>query len=513
MKKHTGILAVLLFLLFPGCGPKEEGKSYEPAVRVQLTDVSAFNASFSLNTIDAESVRYGYGPESAPSMKHKLETGSTGSARLSLSLSDLRADTDYTLRLQGIGPGGEEGNVLTLEFRTVEAPSNLYSWERKREEVPFFADISLITLGQHNPNPPEWTKERFASHVLYKDREGNGHWLFDAFLCIDAYDGRRGLSLSIGNKHKSATKDSWEDLLDDWLGGEGKLLLLDSAIDEASDELGTPPAPRYVVMSLPDPIRFQNFADKNSSTTYWGQLDGRSLDFSKVQDQQAAYRWYIDRCRARFNSIGFKHLELAGFYILSEELHLPADFYKAAGQSFTSADTWNWEYKNWEQLIPFVSSYSHSCKEGLWWIPYHLAPGYKVWRQLGFDGVFMQPNHYWDTANQHPMSKTISAITHFNMGIELEFEFSMVASVMADGRMGPDHAGNPTFTKDDVPALRARLKEYFSGYKDSGKYGVLPIALYSGTDAMHQLASSEDEADIQMYHDLCQFIIGSALKK
>ena len=50
-------------------------------------------------------------------------------------------------------------------------------------------------------------------------------------------------------------------------------------------------------------------------------------------------------------------------------------------------------------------------------------------------------------------------------------------------------------------------------YKNTGQYGKIPIAVYSGTDAMHQLATSSDPGDREMYNDLCQFIIGSNLKK
>jgi hypothetical protein len=99
------------------------------------------------------------------------------------------------------------------------------------------------------------------------------------------------------------------------------------------------------------------------------------------------------------------------------------------------------------------------------------------------------------------------------MGMELEFEYSLVASVMADGRSGPDGSGNPTFHAQDVPLLRERVRSYMQAYKDTGLYGVLPVAVYSGTDALHQLATSTDPGDREMYHDLCQFIIGSRLKK
>ena len=97
--------------------------------------------------------------------------------------------------------------------------------------------------------------------------------------------------------------------------------------------------------------------------------------------------------------------------------------------------------------------------------------------------------------------------------MELEFEYSLVAGVMADGRSGPDGSGNPAFYAKDVPLLRGRLREYMQAYRDTGLYGVLPLAVYSGTDAMHQLAASSDPGDREMYHDLCQFITGSPLKR
>lgn len=507
-------IAAFLFLGLASCKPGEPENVYEPAVRLELQDVSAHMATFALKTVDASSVRYGVGTTETPEMDREIQTGSIGSTDLTLSVGELSSDTSYRIRCQGIGPGGEQGREQYLDFRTTIGPSQLYPWERRRTSVPSFADISLITLGQHNYNPPIWTMERFASHVLYTDKGGAPHWLFDAFLCIDGFDGQRGLSLSITNGRESAVKESWEDLLEAWLGDDGALRRLDDAITDAGSLLGAPPRPRYVVMSLPDPIMFRYFSDKNSSTTYWGELDGRRLDFSKTEDQQAAYRWYANRCRARFNSLEFRNLELAGFYILSEELPLAPDFYQQCGKPYDSADTWNWKYKRWEQLVPWVSDYVHSCNEGLWWIPYHLAPGYRVWEELGFDAAFMQPNRYWDNGtNLHPMSKTVEAIKRYRLGMELEFEFSLVADVMKDGRAAPDGSGNPTFYLKDVPVLRERLREYFAGYKESGLYGVLPLAVYFGTDAMHQLASSKDIDDIAMYHELCSFIIDSPLKK
>ena len=491
-------LLIPALLLLAACQGKETGvEPARPAIRARITEVNAFDVSVEVQALECATLHFGV----SESMPLSLETPSTGPVTCTLRVTGLEALTDYTFYVQGIGPAGEEGRMLSLSFSTPIGPSGLYPWEDSRSSVPDFADLSLITQGWHNAQSPVWTEQRFASHVSFE-----GEWLFDAFLCIDGFNGSRGQSYCLANGRMSADKVAWEELLDAWLGADGSLLQLDDAIAA----VGTPPRPRYVVMSLPDPTRFQYFSDKTSATDYWG--DG--LDFALVQDQLAACRWYMDRCRSLFQERRYRHLELAGFYILSEELPLNPAFYQAAGTACGDADTWNWQYKNWEEIVPSLASYAHSCHEGLWWIPYHLAPGYKVWRKLGFDGVFMQPNYYWDHDTvSHPLTDTKQAIRQYRMGMELEFEYSLVASVMADGRSAPDGNGSPTFYAADVPLLRSRVREYMNAYKDTGLYGVLPLAVYSGTDAWHQLASSNDAGDKEMFREICTFITESPLKK
>lgn len=507
--RWRGFIPAIGLLLLVSCGGKEPVvEPTVPAIRLELQQAGAFQARFSISSLYAARIFYRLEEGGLSVREATVETTGSGIAQTSLLVQELTPLTSYTLCARGMGPEGEEGPEERLSFATVKGPDGLYPWEKARSGAPSFADLSLITQGWHNPSPPAWTAERFASHVAF-----DGKWLFDAFLCLDGFERERGLSYSISNTRPSADKAAWETLLDAWLGPEGSLVALSEAISKASQSLGRPPRPRYVVMALPDPIRFQRFSDKHSSTTYWGELDGRSLDFSVVEDQQAACRWYMDQCRARFQALGLQGLELAGFYILSEELHLSPGFYRQAGKASTAEDTWNWEYKGWEEIIPYLSSYAHACNEGLWWIPYHLAPGYTVWKELGFDGVFMQPNYYWDHDQvSHPLSTTVKALQGYRMGMELEFEYSLVASVMADGRSAPDGDGAPTFFAGDIPLLRNRVREYMEAYRGSGLYGVLPVAVYSGTDAWHQLAGSSDPGDKEMFREICTFIQDSPLK-
>lgn len=504
------LIAVLGILFLASCREKNPDPVVNPAIRVELQEAGAFRASFSVQALYCSSISYG----TSADMPLSAAVPTSGIEQISLSLDNLEPVTDYILYAQATGPKGEKGAVVKLAFSTIAGPDSLYPWEKARPSVPSFADISLVTLGRHNYNPPVWTKDRFSSHVRYTDSDGRQHWLFDAFLCIDGWDSARGLSYSLTNNRHSAIRESWEDLLDAWLGADGALNRLDEAVEEAIAAIGRPSAPRYIVMSLPDPVRYEYFSDKNSSTTYWGEADGRVLDFSSTDDQLAAYIWYMDRCRELFRERRFRNLELAGFYILSEELPLDPEYFSSHGESYSYGDTFNWEHKNWEILIPQVVSYAHSCVEGLWWIPYHLAPGYRVWRSLGFDNVFMQPNYYWDHGTvSHPLESTVAALGRYRMGMEIEFEYSLVEEIMKDGRSGPDGSGNPTFYLKDVPLLRSRVREYMSAFKSSGMYGVKPVAVYSGTDAWHQLASSKEKDDIAMYLELCRFISENPLKK
>ena len=515
MRLRTLIYASV-FLLFASCGGKEPAvKPANPAIRVQLKEVDAFRARFEVSTIETAIVRYGVGTteSEARQMGQSVRTENNRTSTLTLTVENLLQDTDYILCAQGTGPAGEEGSVVQLEFSTPAGPSGLYSWEKARDAAPEFADISLITRGQHNYNPPLWTADRFTPHVSYQDADGE-HWLFDAFLCTEGYDGVRGLTMSIqAGGRASAIKESWEDLLDYWFRKGSTLDQLDQAVSATAGRIGSPHTPRYVVITLPVPIMFQNFSDKASSTTYWGTLDGEVMNFSRLEHQLKVYQWFIDQCRERFRALSPKYLELAGFYVLSEELPLAKSFYDSLNLSCDTADTWNASYKRWESILPATSAYLKSCREGLYWIPYFCAPGHRVWKQLGFDMAWMQPNHYWDTANQHPMSRSVSAMRNYGLGMELEFEYSMVYDQMKNGRWGPDGAGSPTFTEADIPALRDRLREYMDAYKNNGFYGKRSVALYSGTDAFTQLGTSPDARDREMYLEICNFIAGSELKK
>ncbi len=518
MKQIFRILVVPAVFLAASCGGKDPDS---PVIVAELRDSSAFGASFTVRSFDAARIMAAASELGELTAAEILETGNEtavvggyDNAETVVSISGLESEKAYTASLMGIGPGGETGEVVTVSFSTTRGADGSFAWESARSGPPFFADVSLVTRGQHNTVAPLWTVERFNSHITFVDSDGKEKWLFEAILCTEGFDSKRGLTMCISPRWQhSGTKESWQDLIDYWFAPDGTLSVLEKAISEAAGRIGEPPAPRYIIIGVPDPIIRECFPDPESATDYWGSLDGRQLDFEDVQDQIKAYLWFIDECRKGFDEGNYPHLELAGFYVISEELPLAKSFYSKYGLTASEAESWNAGLKRWEIILPETASYLHSCHEGLYWIPYYLSPGYRLWRKLGFDMVWMQPNHYWDTADQHPIATSVKAMTDCNMGIELEFEYSLVRDIMKDGRWGPDGAGRPTFQYKDIPDLEFRLKEYMSYYRDARLYGVNSVAMYSGTDAMNQLARSPDPDDRRMYLELCHFIAGSPLRK
>ena len=354
-----------------------------------------------------------------------------------------------------------------------------------------FSDISLV--GYWHREPHGWDAARFAPHVSWKAPDGSEQWLFEGFLFLEGSDWVHNKTFVLG-PGQSADKEIWQYQLDLWLGKDGCVAGLEKACAEVAGRIGAPKSKRGVIIGIPDAIMFETFSNKQSSTTYWG--DG--LDFAKVEDRLKALYWYIDTARALFKALDAKYVELSGFYITSEEIYLPYDI-----------DV-NCKYKNWEVIAPALAEYCHAAGQGLYWVPYHMGPGYKYWKQLGIDQAWMQPNWYWDLAHEgaHPFARTIAAIKEADMsGMELEFEYSGVAAEMTDGKKGPDGDGRLVFSEKDVPAMQDRVRHYMEEYRQAGFMGTKSIALYSGSNAFTQLASSPLPQDRALYDDICRFVL------
>ncbi|MBO4465158.1 MAG: DUF4855 domain-containing protein [Bacteroidales bacterium] len=497
-------MITLSLLLAAACGEEQQGVYVpQPAIKLTVAEEGHTTAIILVESIFCDDVFVMAGaPDLTPSGEEIIANG-VQPMEGKVVLTGLTPGTRYCA--YGVGRrDGTLSGVGKANFSTGAESENIYPYEQGRNGAPRFADVTLCTGGgRPNSNswftvPASWDKARFAPHVSYTDPYGT-HWLFEAFLSITGTD-PDGKTFCINNNGSlSADKNSWQNLAQYWAGHGGAFSALDDAIADAARHAGPAPSKRYAVMMMPDPVMFERFSDKNSSTTYWGEVDGKRLDFSNADDQIKALKWYIDYVRAEFADRNFSNLELAGFYIISEEL-------------VATPGGWNYEQKRWDQILPVIGSYLDSLNEGLYWIPYMGADGTSVWRNLGITYAWLQPNYYWDAGKD--IEACVRRIDELGMGLELEFEYSMVEEVMkTPGIMGPDGQGRYVFTLDDVPVLRARFREYMDTFKDAGLYGQRRIALYSGSNALYQLASSSENDDIAMYLELCRFISENPLRQ
>lgn len=506
---------MVLSLLLCSCG--EEGKtSYTPlpAVKTRILYAGFTEAEVEVKSINAERTMY-LCLEKGRS--EDIEAGDVAGTGLEVPaerfmIEGLADNTEYHLLVTAIGKDGTLSAMGRDTLYTPNDPSNdkhedvpidkeqdengMYWWERSRTTVPVFADMALCYGGHKARNPQTWAKERFEKTVVYTDEEGRKHWFFDSMLMLEIWDDNYKVTYSIANDGKNSSRKShWEGLLDYWFKDGSGFDALEECIEENAAEIGSPRTPRYIVFSLPDPVYFENYSKGASgtdrNTEYWGSINGVRMDFSNMDHRYQAYRWYIDRIRERFAQKEYRHIQLLGFYILSETLAMKGGY--------------RYEYKQHEDLIPMVAYYCHSVNEGLYWIPYSVSTedaghnkALKNWKKFGFDLTILQPNYYWDNKS---WETTCDYINTYEMGMELEFEGS--------------HGGSTSILGNSTSATRKkeRFREYMTNAQKYGIYGKKPLVLYTGTNALYELAVSETDSDKKLYHEFGGFIINSPLKQ
>ena len=375
----------------------------------------------------------------------------------------------------------------------------MYDWEKQRDGISPIADATICYGGHSSRNPYLWTPERFEKTVAYTDELGQEHWLFDNMIMMELWTDDYAVTYSIANDGRySSKKEHWQEQLDYWFDEEYGFSALDECIDNVAERIGNPPTKRGIIFSLPDPVYFEHYSNamkgENMNTVYWGEIDGMPMDFAKVEDRIKAYKWFIDAIRAKFAEAEYEHIELIGFYVLSEELAVPGSF--------------RYEYKEHDKTIKAAADYCHSVNEGFYWVPYAMAPGIERSHDFGFDLVVMQPNYYWTDA-KWSWDQIEETLKKYDLGMELEFEGThgepLTSSILSKLSNGED---NPYAVRN-----KARFQEYLDNAVERGLYGTRPFVLYPGTNALYEIAVSEDPEDRKMYHKLCKFIIENPLKK
>ena len=511
------LYTIISLLLLVACGGEEKPEYVRtPVIEISFDSFYQDGVRVNFRTINTDAV---YAmvlrvDEQAPSAEKIASDGIQAEGK-QFFIGGLTKETEYTV----YAVGALEGKFGKIQSFTITTPS-LYHWESARENLLTFADLDLLPGGKSNKTPREWDENRLKPHVMFTDATGKEQWLHEAFLLIGSVDDEKGTIMCIAEgKNHSGAKDSWQDFAQWWFKPGGTVESLDQTIANGISRIGAPSFKHKIVMTMPDPIMLEYFYDKNSSTTYWGEAFGKQLDFQSTSDQVLAYRWFIDYVRELWEKAAPQHLELAGFYILSEIL-------------VAKPDGWNYKYKRWDQIIPHVSEYLHEMKYGLYWIPYYQADGYDMTAELGIDYTWIQPNKYWDypeKKQKKSWSWVFNTMNTYGHGMEIEFEGShgepgwsqyeegvprTSSSILETVRTSNDAQGTAKGKPNPQAARnKALLREYMSEFKKAGYYGKARIATYSGTNAMYELATSSEAKDVEMYLEYCDFIVNNPLRK
>ncbi|MBO5816025.1 MAG: DUF4855 domain-containing protein [Bacteroidales bacterium] len=446
--------------------------------------------------------------------------GQTNADVMSLNIRDLEENQTYDIGVQSIGSQSRYDSDIIWKKNVRIPDSGMYEWEKSREGILDFADLDLLAGGLTSKTPDTWNETRLKPHVTFIDENGKEQWLHEAFLFFGSEDSRSNSTFVISaDGQKSGDQEAWKRFADYWISPEGVIKTLDKTISDAMSRIGQPGFKHKVIITMPDPIMLEYFTDKKSSTTYWGKVDGRQLDFKKTADQVLAYQWYIDYIRAAWYKAGPQNIELAGFYILSEEL-------------VSEESGWNYNYKRWDKILPYVSEYLHARKYGMYWIPYYQAAGYNKTSKLGIDYTWLQPNKYWDYPEKKQKKSwtwVFNTMNTYGHGMEIEFEGShgesgwsqyeegvarTSSSILETVRTNNDAQGTPKGQPNPQAARNKQLlRDYMTQFKENGYYGKARIATYSGTDAMYELAASPDRKDKEMYLEYCRFIVENPKRK
>ena len=314
--------------------------------------------------------------------------------------------------------------------------------------------LDMVLIYQGGTQRVDWTPNEMRPYVVHTNQSDKKDWFFDGFLFLEFQDGK-GYNFNPGySGTMQARKQEWE-----WLAGRhfenGKAIkALNACIAEAITELGTPSFKHKVVIGLPEP-----FLDQKD----WGEINGVKMDFSKQADRISACKWYIDLLYRKFEESNLTHLELEGFYWVSEQM---------SANKFITTD---------------IGEYIRKKGQRFYWIPYYMSNGYSQWKDYGFDMAYLQPNYFFNKTigDERVQNACKLAFTH-NMGLEMEFD----ARALADN-------------KDNH---RDRLMTYIHTFKEQSVFKNSSIAYYEGGRGIYQFAQSANPLDKEML-DLLQSIV------
>ncbi len=324
-------------------------------------------------------------------------------------------------------------------------------------------DMVLIPNGYYASNPAI-QKNSFSQllpYVGYQSAMGSiTDFMFDAVLFTPYGGAPSGGNYGI-SKTSPANLSDWIYFLNNTFMPSYNLAALDSATAFVKKALNKPTYREKVEIAIPYP---------NASATSFGVLNGDSLNLSYLSDREQLLKWYVDQVISKWDSAGYKNLELAGFYWYSESIGYTVDDSEAA-------------------MIAYVANYIVGQNKVLDWIPFKDASGFAEWSNLGFDGAWMQPNYTFGSYPPQELEETANACKKLGMGIEIEIHWNALTD----------------------STLRDKYYQYLNyGVKDGYMTGATH-AYYqnSGPGTFYTCAQSTDPTLRGIYDATYQFIKGT----
>jgi len=324
-----------------------------------------------------------------------------------------------------------------------------------QKERPNATDTVLIYQGGTGRLP--WTPDEFKPYVSYFDpRDHKEKWLFDAFLFIEYHDQKRTYSGTEGNgRWEPADKRLWTRLLGRNFEPGHAVPALEECCATTEKQMGGPLRPRQVILTLPDPVE---------GYTNWGELGGRQLNFSILDDRVTACEWHIHEALKKWKALDPKHLTLAGFYFVPESVS-----------------------PNYEQMLPIVAQKIHALGLQFYWIPFWHAKHAADWKLQGFDLASQQPNYFFHTNLPEAHLQTVCDFARTNgMGLEMEFDDRLI---------------------HQTALFAPRFDAYLKAFSDNGIKDSASISYYEGGGTILHLARSNNEAVRSYYDRIAQWVI------
>ena len=287
-------------------------------------------------------------------------------------------------------------------------------------------------------------------YTAYLDKNGKiKDFFFDSYLflpCMGYGPSGARMHLQEGNPTKAI---DWTAYVDDTFYSKANVDALESAFGKTKAALNDTKSKAGVFFTLLYP---------STEATNFGNLGGKNLNFSKLEDRKYALKWMIDEQIKRFEQKGYKHLDLVGFYWLEE-------FTAASGDG---------------ELLKYASDYLHSKGLKFIWIPWYKANGYEKWQSYGFDVACMQPNLMW--LGYHDPKRVEDSI-------KLSEKYGLCMEMECDGRVYTDE-------------YFGRYLSYLEGGMNSSMMDAVKMYYQDGKTAVYYQACYSKDPQFRMVYDL-----------